>query len=486
MEEKDQAEAEAARPLIIDWMPSAMVVAFPDPLPGFPAPLRTTMIELPKELTAPYANLDQVSFTVRFLHAPATLSSSLSLFFPHTHSHTHTQTDRVTPPRTPLAHPHTPLAHPPHPHNLAPQDCAECCLLRFVQLALLSPSSLPHMRDSAELNPPSPPQMRSYDSASVDVLRAAALGADPRLLDYFRAFPRVHWERAAPGDDQGARDAWAALVSQRESVRYVRRGGFEMAAGLGNFLAALCSLFPGPGGLPDTAGRAPPLFRTDVADAYADALAVACAHLSSAESWVLSVGAFAFVGPLRCGRGSRSNGLWINPMTLDTAPHPVAVDREASVDVHVNGQAVYHFDLWDRHFLTCGGDEELTSGHAEMSAAGPAGDGGGGGEGGGGCGGGEVPINEAGARSSVTFVDAQGDRSTIVLRGTTLSWHAGGVCYLDAIAKLKVVGCCDTVAAPEHSSLVAELVDPPPGPERQRLFDDIVRMARCAGVPLSL
>ena len=74
-EGKDQAEAEAAeagaeaRPLIIDWMPSAMVVDFPAPLPGFPAPLRTTMIELPKELTAPYANLDQVSFTVRFLHA---------------------------------------------------------------------------------------------------------------------------------------------------------------------------------------------------------------------------------------------------------------------------------------------------------------------------------------------------------------------------------------------------------------------------------
>lgn len=109
-------------------------------------------------------------------------------------------------------------------------DCAECCLLRFVQLSLLE-SSLEVDKASGEKG--------IYPSIKLD--RMAKLGADAELVDYFQVFPEV-----LPQDltSLEARSAWAALVTQRAGCAYVRQGGFEMNAGMGNFLAVLKSLFP--------------------------------------------------------------------------------------------------------------------------------------------------------------------------------------------------------------------------------------------------
>jgi len=41
------------------------------------------------------------------------------------------------------------------------------------------------------------------------------------------------------------------------------------------------------------------------------------------------------------------------------------------MDVCINDCQIYHFDLWDRHFLAGSDMEEVTSGHAEMSHADP-------------------------------------------------------------------------------------------------------------------
>lgn len=86
---------------------------------------------------------------------------------------------------------------------------------------------------------------------------------------------------------------------------------------------------------------------------------------------------FEFVGPL-CSRKRGGGGpLWTHPITGGCVRNSSAVDRETSFDVCVNARPVYHFDLWDRHFLAegdlIGGHVEVTSGHAEMSRADPLG-----------------------------------------------------------------------------------------------------------------
>ena len=93
--------------------------------------------------------------------------------------------------------------------------------------------------------------------------------------------------------------------------------------------------------------------------------------------------------------------------------------------------------------------------------------------------GGELP-------ASVSFVDAEGDHSTLILEAEAqhsgirrLSWHAGGQCYLESVGILEYSG--GTISAPEHPQLQARIVDPPVGPARDALLRDIVRMAHAGG-----
>ena len=92
--------------------------------------------------------------------------------------------------------------------------------------------------------------------------------------------------------------------------------------------------------------------------------------------------------------------------------------------------------------------------------------------------------------ASVTFVDADGDRSTINLEaeaggGTRrLSWHSGGQCHLESIRILEYEAATNTITAPENARLIAKLVDPPIGPARELLLRKITRMARVSGLDL--
>jgi len=83
---------------------------------------------------------------------------------------------------------------------------------------------------------------------------------------------------------------------------------------------------------------------------------------------------------------------------------------------------------------------------------------------------------------SVSFTDTEGDTSTLRLDSATrqLSWHTGGHCYLQHISFLKFDAPKAAIIAPEHRALIARLVDPPAGLERDRLIRKIAGMARSA------
>ena len=89
---------------------------------------------------------------------------------------------------------------------------------------------------------------------------------------------------------------------------------------------------------------------------------------------------------------------------------------------------------------------------------------------------------QPGPPQSVSFVDTEGDTSTLRLDTATrqLSWHAGGRCYLQNIGILEFDAARAAIIAPEHSALTARLVDPPAGLERVRLIRSIAVMARSA------
>jgi hypothetical protein len=80
---------------------------------------------------------------------------------------------------------------------------------------------------------------------------------------------------------------------------------------------------------------------------------------------------------------------------------------------------------------------------------------------------------------SVSFTDTEGDRSTLKIDDAThfLSWHAQGRCFLVRDLEFR----SGVIRAPEHSALTARLVDPAPGPARDRLLRDIAIMSRSAG-----
>ena len=88
---------------------------------------------------------------------------------------------------------------------------------------------------------------------------------------------------------------------------------------------------------------------------------------------------------------------------------------------------------------------------------------------------------------SVSFVDAEGDGSTLKFNGTALSWHDSTTdeCFLNPIASLRYRQDNNTIIAPERADfLQARLVQPAAGAERDELLRSIVEMATIAGVAL--
>jgi hypothetical protein len=88
------------------------------------------------------------------------------------------------------------------------------------------------------------------------------------------------------------------------------------------------------------------------------------------------------------------------------------------------------------------------------------------------------------APASVSFTDIEGDVTTLQLKGRSLSWHSGGRCYLSKITQLKLTDGGSCIIAPEHSALIARLVEPAAGPDRDQLLRDITAMAGAAGAAL--
>lgn len=87
----------------------------------------------------------------------------------------------------------------------------------------------------------------------------------------------------------------------------------------------------------------------------------------------------------------------------------------------------------------------------------------------------------------VQFTDTEGDSSTLKLHNKHLQWWSGGTCYSRDLKELiwGPVGGCTAVVAPEHSMLVARLVRPAEGPERQLLKLHICHMCAVSRTPIT-
>ena len=84
---------------------------------------------------------------------------------------------------------------------------------------------------------------------------------------------------------------------------------------------------------------------------------------------------------------------------------------------------------------------------------------------------------------SVSFTDTEGDTSTLKLDDATrfLSWHAQGRCFLERIRVLEFHSSWNgssmaAIRAPQHSALIAKLVDPAAGPARDRVASDLLNL----------
>ena len=87
--------------------------------------------------------------------------------------------------------------------------------------------------------------------------------------------------------------------------------------------------------------------------------------------------------------------------------------------------------------------------------------------------------------SELTFTDSEDDISTIKISTTCggghMSWWAGGCEYLAHMTRLKYDSGSGCLMAPENDQLMATLVKPAVGPERDALIMGLVHMAKSAG-----
>lgn len=235
-------------------------------------------------------------------------------------------------------------------------DCAENCVLRFVQLALLNDPN----EDVGVSGGPSEDSDKDF-SRRINVARAAELGAIPEVVQYFERFPLAleQFEYTSSMAGLSARAAWATLVSQRDGCAYVRTGGFEMNAGVGNFLAVIQALFPYLG-LP--AGS---MTRSDDGSVYKKGLQLTCDFFST-PSKRLGFEKFAFDGPTRCERTIPPSWDWVHPIYGGDTENSVAIDRKASAQLAINGTSHLTFSWWDRDFPAERDLVAVTSGHAQL------------------------------------------------------------------------------------------------------------------------
>jgi hypothetical protein len=88
------------------------------------------------------------------------------------------------------------------------------------------------------------------------------------------------------------------------------------------------------------------------------------------------------------------------------------------------------------------------------------------------------PPAAGGHHVGVSFTDTEGDRSTIELSCGQIEWWAGGKLFEKDIQGLEWNG--ETLSARQNRSLNARLVEPPPGPERDNMIIELLKMAEQA------
>lgn len=226
-------------------------------------------------------------------------------------------------------------------------DCAENCVLRFLQVALLADPGTA----SWEWTP----------RGRISAARAGELGAIPELVDFFERHPVALSQHAYASTAAGMaeRCEFACLVTRRDGCAYVREGGFEMNAGVGNFLAVVRALFPCIE-LPAEAA-----VRADNGASYEQALQIVCDFFSTPRKH-LQFHNFSFEGPTTVTRGKPPSWHWVHPIYGGVTPNGVAVDRKTRADLAVNGVRSLRFEWWDRDFPAEQGLVAVTSGHAQL------------------------------------------------------------------------------------------------------------------------
>jgi len=215
--------------------------------------------------------------------------------------------------------------------TLSHEDCHECTILRLIQI-----------------------MFQNGNQVSVSLLKKKHASLD--VIDYFTQFPFI-------GDDefystvygQVARNEWSVLLSRRKGVKYVRPSGFELEAGIYNFIAAIGSLFP-------INLSSHYVERGDQIRYYMDALQYIGEYMS-----------------FKAHRIEFTDVVWTS--TKDSSPRNVfpetpsgvtsAENRICTATFCVNGQPWYRIQWWDSYFLFDKTPDPkwyhmLVGGHVEM------------------------------------------------------------------------------------------------------------------------
>lgn len=219
-------------------------------------------------------------------------------------------------------------------------DCAENCLLCFIQVALLDSGG---------------------DGRVISSSRARELGAAVEISEYFSRWPYAFSQMEYEREHHNARCEWTQLTCSRPPpCAYVRRGGFEMQAGATNFLALLQSMFPLLT-LPQAC-----MMRNCSKKLLTQGFDAATSFFSTPEHH-MKFQSITMKEPTTELRTNPPQPSWIHPVRQPAlCPHSRAIDWHCSAVLHINDSAVLKFVWWDRDFPAEGPHESVASGHAQL------------------------------------------------------------------------------------------------------------------------
>lgn len=96
-------------------------------------------------------------------------------------------------------------------------------------------------------------------------------------------------------------------------------------------------------------------------------------------------------------------------------------------------------------------------------------------------------LNVSNHGKMVSFIDKEGDHSELCVNAGRLEWHGNGNIEDSNVKspQLTVHNGVQSIRVPGNDRLVADLVSPPAGPERDSMLQSLTGLARSANVTLA-